>query len=157
MESKMKLAGHAIHPMLIVFPLGLLATAEVFDGITLVSGVSKFSQAAFYMIPAGVIGGLMAGMFGLADLLAIPRCTRAKRVGIWHALGNVGVLGLFTGSFLLRWNCPAQPRPLALLLSLAGVGLAMVTGWLGGELVERLGVGVDDNADLNADSSLKNA
>ena len=31
MESRAKLFGHPIHPMLIVFPLGLLAAAVIFD------------------------------------------------------------------------------------------------------------------------------
>jgi hypothetical protein len=39
-------------------------------------------------------------------------------------------------------------------LSFAGVLLALGTGWLGGELVARLGVGVDDGAHLDAPSSL---
>jgi hypothetical protein len=34
------------------------------------------------------------------------------------------------------------------------VALASVTAWLGGELVERLGVAVDDGAHLDAPSSL---
>ena len=42
-----------------------------------------------------------------------------------------------------------------LVLSFGGVALATVTGWLGGELVSRLGVGVDDGANLNAPSSLQ--
>jgi uncharacterized membrane protein len=40
------------------------------------------------------------------------------------------------------------------MLSLAGALLMLVTGWLGGELVERLGVGVDEGANLNAPNSL---
>jgi uncharacterized membrane protein len=37
----------------------------------------------------------------------------------------------------------------------AALALATVSGWLGGELVERLGVGVHDDANLNAPSSLR--
>jgi uncharacterized membrane protein len=40
------------------------------------------------------------------------------------------------------------------MLSFMGAGLALLTGWLGGELVDRLGVGVDDGAHPNAPSSL---
>jgi hypothetical protein len=39
-------------------------------------------------------------------------------------------------------------------LEVIGVLLALVTSWLGGELVERLRVGVDDGAHLNAPNSL---
>jgi len=155
MESRAKFAGHAIHPMLIVFPLGLLATAVVFDVITLASHISRFSQAAFYMIAAGLVSGLVAGLFGLVDWLAIPKHTRAKRIGLWHGILNGLVSALFLGSYLLRWNNPAEPSVAALVLSFAGAGSALVSGWLGGELVERLGVGVDSGANLNAPSSLK--
>jgi uncharacterized membrane protein len=43
---------------------------------------------------------------------------------------------------------------MALVFSFFGLGLALVTGWLGGELVDRLGVGVDEGANLDAPSSL---
>ena len=55
---------------------------------------------------------------------------------------------------LIRLNAPANPSVIAYILSVVGVVLALVTGWLGGELVERLGVGVDEGANLNAPSSL---
>src|SRR4051812_18425447 len=154
MESKAKLLGHPVHPMLIVFPLGLLATAAVFDGITLATGNGAWSGMAFYLIAAGVIGGLVAAVFGLIDWLAIPPGTRAKAIGLWHGVGNVVVVALFAVSWSLRRGTPNAPGTLALVLSFAGVLLALVTGWLGGELVDRLGVGVDDGAHLDAPSSL---
>ena len=155
MESKAKAFGHPIHQMLVVFPLGLLATAVIFDLITLGAGAPQWSRAAFYMIGAGIIGGLTAAIFGLIDWLAIPSDTRAKSVGAWHGLGNVVVVLLFAGSFMLRWNMPeGLPDTAALTFSFIGVLVALVTGWLGGELVNRLGVGVDDGANLNAANSL---
>lgn len=154
MESKAKLFGHAIHPILIVFPLGLLSTAVIFDVICWVTGNGKWSEVAFWLIAAGIIGGFAAALFGLIDWVAVPAGTRAKAVGLWHGLGNVVVMLLFVGSWLLRWADPARPGTLPVVLSLAGAGLAMLTGWLGGELVERLGVGVDDGAHLNAPNSL---
>ncbi len=155
MESRIKAAGHPVHPMLIVFPLGLLATAIIFDIIYLAGAGSQWTSAAFYMIGAGIIGGLLAAVFGLVDWLAIPPRTRAKTVGMWHGVGNVIVVLLFIASFALRWNTVEDPPALAFVLSFIGVGLALVTGWLGGELVDRLGVGVDNGAHLNAPSSLR--
>jgi uncharacterized membrane protein len=154
MESKAKLLGHAIHPMLIVFPLGLLAMAVIFDIITLATGNPAWAQAAFYMTGAGIVSGLAAALFGFIDWLAIPPGTRAKAIGAWHGGGNVVVVLLFAAGWLMRWNTPAAPGAAALACSFAGVLLALVTGWLGGELVERLGVGVDDGAHLDAPSSL---
>ncbi|HEU4887954.1 MAG TPA: DUF2231 domain-containing protein [Thermoanaerobaculia bacterium] len=154
MESRAKLLGHPIHQMLVAFPLGVLAMSLVFDLIGRFAGWPKMHEAAYYMIAAGVISGLAAAVFGFIDFLAIPSGTRAKRLGRLHGLGNVVVVVLFAVSWFLRRDDPAQPEILAIVLAAAAAALAGVTGWLGGELVDRLGVGVDDGAHLDAPSSL---
>lgn len=154
MESKAKLLGHPIHPMLIVFPLGLLSMAVIFDLIALSTANGYWAGIAYYLIAAGVIGGLVAALFGLIDWLAIPGGTRAKSIGLWHGLGNVVVVALFTLSWLMRRDAPEAPALIEILLGVVGLGLALITGWLGGELVDRLGVGVDNGAHLNAPNSL---
>lgn len=166
MESRAKALGHPIHQMLVPFPFGLLATSVVFDIVYLfVSDATRahtMSVVAFWMIAAGVVGAVVAAPFGLIDYLAIPAGTRAKRIGLLHGLGNVVVLLLFAASLWMRYGSPAieftrRPTTLALALSFAGFALAGLTGWLGGELVDRLGVGVDDGAHLDAPSSLTNS
>lgn len=155
MESKTKLFGHPVHPMLVVFPLGLLATAVIFDIIYMTGGNPAFTTASFYMIAAGVIGGLLAALFGFIDWLALPSNSRAKTIGGWHGIGNVVIVALFGISWLLRRDNPNFiPDGLASILSFAGVAMALVTGWLGGELIYRLGVAVDPGANVNAPSSL---
>jgi uncharacterized membrane protein len=106
------------------------------------------------MIAAGIIGGLLAAVFGFVDWLAIPSGTRAKTIGLLHGGGNVVVTLLFIISWLVRRPAPENPGAAAFALSFVAVLLALVTGWLGGELVNRLGVGVDTGAHLNAPSSL---
>jgi uncharacterized membrane protein len=154
MESKAKLLGHPIHQMLVVFPLGLLATAVAFDIVGLVRGEASWFDISFWMIAAGIIGGLLAAVFGFIDWLAIPSGTRAKTIGLLHGGGNVVVTLLFIISWLLRRPAPENPGFAAFAVSFVAVLLALVTGWLGGELVDRLGVGVDTGAHLNAPSSL---
>jgi len=110
--------------------------------------------ASYYMIAAGVVTGLLAAVFGLIDFLKIPAGTRAKRVGRLHGGGNVVVVVLFAASWWLRRGAPVDPPTIAIVLAALGAGLATITGWLGGELVDRLGVGVDDGAHLDAPSSL---
>src|ERR671933_185355 len=95
MESHAKLAGHAIHPMLIVFPLGLLATAVIFDLIYLFTGNAELVTFSYWAITAGIIGGLLAALFGFWDWLHIPCNTRAKAIGLYHGGGESGVRGLF--------------------------------------------------------------
>jgi uncharacterized membrane protein len=154
MESRAKLLGHSIHQMLIVFPLGLLATAVIFDIIYLFTGRPSWTDASYHMIPAGIIGGLIAAVFGLLDWLKIPPGTRAWRIGAWHGAGNVLVVLLFAVSWWMRRAAPSTPSGRALVFSFLGILLALVTGWLGGELIDRLGVGVDTGAHLDAPSSL---
>jgi len=154
MESRAKVLGHAAHPILVVFPLGLLVTAVLFDILYLVTDTTRWTEMAFYLISAGLIGGAAAAIPGWIDWLAIPGGTRAKRIGLLHGIGNVILLGLFALSWLLRQDQPAAPPTEAIVAALAGAGLGGLTGWLGGELVNRLGVGVDDGAHLDAPSSL---
>ncbi|WP_328418092.1 DUF2231 domain-containing protein [Micromonospora sp. NBC_00389] len=155
MESRAKAMGHGIHPMLIVFPLGLLATSVIFDILYLITDRTGFQISAAYTIAAGVLGGLLAALFGMIDWKAIPAGTRAKRVGAAHGLGNVVVVLLFAISWLLRLNAENwEPPAAALVLSFVGIILSGVTGWLGGQLVERLGIGVSADAGVNAPSSL---
>jgi uncharacterized membrane protein len=146
--------GHPIHPILIPFPLGLLTTSVVFDVVHLLTASGRWSEISFWMIAAGVIGGLAAAVFGLIDWLAIPSGTRAKAVGLWHGTTNVVMVTLFIASWLLRADAPGDPGTVALVLSFVAVGLASLGGFLGGELVVRLGVGVAEGAHLNASSSL---
>src|SRR3712207_313557 len=101
MESKAKLFGHPIHPMLIPFPIGLFGMAVVFDLITLITGRETPGEAAHLMIAAGVVTGLVAAVFGAIDWPAIPSGTRAKRIGTTHGLGNVVIVVLFSFASLL--------------------------------------------------------
>lgn len=155
MESRIKLLGHPLHQMLVVFPIGLLGTSVAFDLIHLFNGSGRAADVAYALISAGLVAGLLAAPWGFIDWLAIPAETRAKTIGAVHGLGNVGVLLLFALSWWLRAPLPTNPPNLAWLLSFVGAGLALFTGWLGGELVDRLGVGVSANANLNARSSLE--
>jgi uncharacterized membrane protein len=155
MESKAKLFGHPIHPMLIVLPLGLFIMAVLSDIVFLAMDKPQVATVAYWDIAAGIVGGLLAAVFGLIDWLAIPAGTRAKSVGLYHGVGNVVVVVLFAASWLMRRGVPGHdPSIVAFVVGLVGLVLGTVTGWLGGELVDRLGVGVDDGAHLDAPSSL---
>jgi uncharacterized membrane protein len=156
MESKAKLFGHPIHPMLVVLPLGLFIMAVVSDIGYMSTQNSAFAVVSYWDIAGGLIGGLLAAVFGLIDFLAIPSGTRAKTIGLYHGLINLIVVALFGVSWLMRASVEDHlPSLMASVLIFAGVLLGAVSGWLGGELVDRLGVGVDEGANLNAPSSLR--
>lgn len=150
----MKFLGHPVHPMLVVFPLGLLCTSVAFDILARATSNSTWAITAYYLIGAGIIGGLLAAIPGAIDWWGIPRDTRARRIGLVHGLGNVVVVLLFAASWLARHSDPAAVGGMSFALSLIGLAVALITGWLGGELVDRLGIGVDPGAHADAPSSL---
>lgn len=153
-ESRVKFLGHTLHQQLIPFPFGLLSTAVIFDIFHLITDSRDLANAAYWMIGAGIIGGLVAAPVGLIDWTAIPKGTRAKKVGAVHGVGNLVVLIVFAVSWLLRRDQPTAPEALALGLSFAGFVLTAATGWLGGELVDRHAVGIDEGAHANSPHSL---
>lgn len=158
MESRLKVLGHPVHPMLVMFPIALFVTAVLFDLVDAFGGSWILGEVAYWNIVIGLVGGILAAVAGLFDLLAIPAGTRAKRVGVIHALTNTAVLLLFAAVWAVRMSAAQRGAGGALvaieLVALAGVA---VGSWFGGELVDRLGVGVDVDANLDAPSSLRSA
>jgi uncharacterized membrane protein len=154
MESRAKILGHAIHPIVVAFPIGLLLASLLFDALRLLTGEKKWSTVAFWNMLAGCISGWLVAIPGAIDWWFLPRHSRAKKVATIHGVVNDVAINLFIASWLRRRANAEEPDRLALLLSLLGAGVLGVGGWLGGELVERLGVGVSPGANLDAPSSL---
>lgn len=154
MKSHLKILGHPLHPMLVVFPLGLLVTSVIYDALFLATKKSEQAVTAHKLIGAGILGGIASAAAGLVDYAAIPSGTRAKRIGFWHGSGNALMLALFGYGWKLRRESPENPSKTALGLSLGALLLGNVTAWLGGELVYRLGIGVDPEAQMDAPDSL---
>lgn len=152
MESRVKLLGHPAHQLLVPIPLGGLVFSVGMDGVYTITGKSEYASAAKHALTFGLGAGLLAAPFGVVDYLAIQPGTRAKRVGLQHAASNLLTLGLFAASRLLRSK--DETSVAARWLSGSAFVLSGVAAWFGGELVNRLGVGVSDGANLDAPSSL---
>ncbi|MFJ8686392.1 DUF2231 domain-containing protein [Micromonospora wenchangensis] len=158
MESRLKVLGHPVHPMLVMFPVALLVTGTLFDVVDTVGGPDFLAEVAYWNITVGLVGGLLAAAAGVFDLLAIPAGTRAKRVALTHAAANVAVILLFAAVWAVRLNAESRAAGGALIaIEVVGLAILGVSAWLGGELVDRLGVGVDSDAGLDAPSSLRPA
>lgn len=150
MKSRAHVFGHSLHQILIAFPIALLSSSVLFDVLWRITGDSKWPPMAFYLIELGLVGGLVAAVFGFIDYLAIPRGVRAKRTGALHGIASVILIAIFAGSWAARLGHLAAPPPHALFLSFCGLALLGGAGWLGGELVTRFAVGVADGANLDA-------
>jgi uncharacterized membrane protein len=154
MAGKINFLGHPVHPILVVFPLGLLPTAVACDIIFWVTHNPNWAHISYWLIAAGVISGVVAAIFGFADWWGLDSGTRAKRLGVWHLVVNDIMLTLFALSWWLRRSAPDSPTSVAIVLGVVAMLFGLAGGWLGGELVYRLSVGVDLDAHLNSPSSL---
>lgn len=152
MESRVKLLGHPAHQLLVPIPLGGLIFSVGMDGVYTLTGRTEYASAAKHALSFGIGAALVAAPFGLVDYLAIQPQTRAKRVGLQHAATNLLTLGLFAASRLLRSK--NETSVAARWLSGSAFVLSGLAAWFGGELVNRLGVGISDGAHLDAPSSL---
>jgi uncharacterized membrane protein len=136
MEPRAKLFGRPIHQMLVPIPVGLLLTAPLFDLVWALSGHSGIGAASYFNIWIGLASAAVVGLFGLIDLLGLPHESRVRRLAVLHGSGNLVVLGLFAVAALFRSDVPGHlPEPLSFGIELGAVALALVTTWLGSELV----------------------
>jgi uncharacterized membrane protein len=144
MKSKANIAGHPIHPMLIPFPLALWSTSFVVDVLFYFLRHPTLLVISKFMLAAGCLGAIAAAIVGFIDWLAIEN-GEAKRVANWHARLNVAALVVFAISLFLRMGSYSglvgRRLTIPFLCSLAGVILIVISGWLGGELVFRYGMG----------------
>src|SRR5687768_13295313 len=124
MESRAKLFGHPVHQMLIVFPLVVFISGIFFDILYFIADNPRFAFVGYWNIAGGIVGGLAAAVFGLIDLSAVPRGTRAWRIGLAHGLGNTALIALFIVAWLLR-SPDALHLPIATAFTLQIVGLGL--------------------------------
>jgi uncharacterized membrane protein len=134
MASPASIQKHPIHPMLIPFPIALWIFSLVCDLIYAMDwGTIIWNDMAFYTMAGGVLGALAAAVPGYLDYRSLSDPS-VKRIGQWHMLINLSIVVLFVINLSLRmWSEPGAVLPS--LLSLIGIGMLSVSGWLGGELV----------------------
>lgn len=138
--------GHPFHPILVTVPIGAWVASLVFDlASRYVGDPSVFATGSRWLVALGVLGALVAAVFGFLDLVAIPGDTTARRTAYAHMTLNLAVTVAYAVSFLLRDG----DGPVAWgLITLSAVALAALgaSGWLGGKLTYRYGVRVVDEA-----------
>jgi uncharacterized membrane protein len=140
----MRLFRHPVHPMLVAFPIALLALTPVWDGLAWVGVLQAGRTTAYYSEAAGLLAAGLAAIAGFADLIKIPQSETANaKVALIHAGLALTMFSLFGIAFALRGGATGSPGVLVLGLEVAGALCLAVTGWFGGELVFRRGVGVE--------------
>ena len=156
MKAQVNVLGHAAHPLMVTLPIGLTTGAVVFDALAVLRPRDDtWSKGAFALLGLGVGSGAAAATAGFIDWLAVPNGTRARRVGLWHLASNALGLTLMGVSFAVRARAPDRRSVMGSFFSLSGFAAMGIGGWLGGELVERLGLAADPGANPNAPSSFE--
>jgi uncharacterized membrane protein len=146
MSSPASFKGHPLHPIIIPLPIGLWIFSLISDLIFKFGyGGPVWDDVAFYTLAGGIVGALLAALPGLIDLLSIQN-PKSKSIGIWHMIVNLLAVALYCVNFWLRMHrAPGDNLPI--VLSAIGVGLIVISGWLGGELVYVRGVAVKQPPD----------
>ncbi len=153
MYSKIKLFGHPIHPMLVGFPVTLYTATLVAYLVYAATGDAFWFRVGLAANVAGVVMALVTAIPGFLDwAIGVPSDTAAKGTGLRHMLLNVTALIVFAVNAWLHsgyWGNPARPDvTLAIILAVIGIGITLVAGWLGWNLVQKHHVGVEPAPEL---------
>lgn len=139
---KSTLAGHPLHPMVIVVPAALIPFGFVLDAMYRSTGKESYSNAAYYSLVGGLAGGVAAGITGAMDYLTIEPETDIKRTANVHASLNGAALVLTAVNVLSRRNQPDHQGGSLALSALSALGVA-VSGWFGARMVYEQGMRVE--------------
>ncbi|WP_328464536.1 DUF2231 domain-containing protein [Actinoplanes sp. NBC_00393] len=134
MESRLSVAGQAVQPILVMFPLGLFAMAVMFDMADLLGGPSILGALAYWNLVAGLFGGVLATLAGAVDVMFV-RHSGARRLGVLRGLLNMGVLVIFTVILMLRVRDPERVVSGGLFfVELLALAVAGYGAWFGGKI-----------------------
>lgn len=142
MTTPASIGKHPIHPMVIPFPIALWIFSFICDvAYALHWGGALWKDMAFFSMAGGLIGALVAAVPGYLDYRSLASAD-VQRIGRWHMAINLSIVVLFAINLWLRMGSEAA-GVLPLVLSLIGVAMLGISGWLGGELVYVHGVAVE--------------
>jgi uncharacterized membrane protein len=138
--------GHPIHPVIVVIPIGTWLASLVFDIIGLAADDPEpYAIASRILILIGLIGAVLAAIFGLIDFSRLAHKTAAHRTAEIHMIINLSVAALFLVNLLVRWFTDHDTiSVVGFILTIIGIIAIGVSGWLGGKLVFHYGVRVAD-------------
>jgi uncharacterized membrane protein len=132
--SRLLVGNNAVQPLLLMFPLGLLAVAAVFDVSHTAGAPDLVGRLAYCTIVAGLLGGVLTAAISWIDV-AVTGHPHALRTGALRLLLDLAVLILFAVVALVRMRTPDRTAaPGLLLIELAGLALAGFSAWFAGRL-----------------------
>lgn len=146
------IAGHPLHPMMVPLPLGALVLALAADIAYFVTENPFWAEGAEWLLLAVLVTGALAALLGIIDLISLQRA-RSMGIALAHGGGNMVMLAITLANYLMRPDqVSGEPMIGGFILSVIAVALSMVTGWLGGELSFKHGIGVSPGVGGNTGS-----
>ena len=131
--------GHPLHPVLTDLPIGAWSSSFMLD----VVGGKDARGGADTLLAIGIAASVPTVAAGLTDWTDTGGPSR--RIGVAHALGNVGALALFSGSLAARRR---GNRAAGFALSALGIAVSSASAYLGGHLSFRQAAGANHTSDL---------
>jgi len=138
----MRLFGHPVHAMLVAFPLGLLLLVPLWDALAIRGVLPEAASIAHYSELAGLVAGVLAALFGIADLVRHAGSPELLKTGLRHAFLAALAISVFGLAFALRERT-APPGLSVFALDALGAACLAAAGWFGAHLVFHHGVEVD--------------
>lgn len=132
--------GHPLHPMLTDVTISAWGSVLILD----LTGGEGTRAGAERLVATGIVAAVPTTASGLSELADIVE-DEPRRLAALHALGNVAALGLYAGSYVARKR---DAHGLGRALSSAGMTSLAASGFLGGHIAYRQGVGVNQTANL---------
>jgi uncharacterized membrane protein len=138
--------GHPFHALLVTIPIGAWLASLVFDIVSLFADdPAAFRRGAVWLIGIGIVGAVLAAIVGLMDLAGLRPGTKARKIALTHMAINLTVTVLFALSLGIRLAADYDDASVAgIVVSVLGLLLLGISGFLGGELAYRYGVRVAD-------------
>ena len=136
---------HPIHPMLVHFPIGFLVLSFLLDLVSLAfPEVPGLLRGSFYAMLLGIITALLAAVPGFVDYSDIRRDHPGKATASRHMILNLMVVAIYGINLWIRSSALSDSKISLppLLLSIAGIGLLSISGYLGGRLIYDEGIAV---------------
>jgi uncharacterized membrane protein len=144
-RSTARIGDHPIHPMLIPFPIVCFILTFVLD-VLYAHGNTGVAASTHWLLGIGLVFAALAAVAGLTDFLGEKRIQGADAVK--HMLANVTAVVLEVVNLVLRLGHPDFIASTGVYISGVVVLILLYSGWKGGDLVFRHGMGVRDTPSL---------
>ena len=139
--SAVAIGGHPLHPFFAPLPIGSLVCAFLADLAYPGTADTFWARGSLALLGFGLVTGLIAGLLGMLEAMSVRR---ARETGLTWVHGAMNILALIVSaaSFKLRWDATFNWVEIGPYLSGMVAALLLISGWIGGEMTFKRGIGV---------------